>query len=215
MGRLKTGTPPRLHRRQHRLRSAASSAGLFVEERGDDVRCRSRSRRRSRFGIERAAGCFTRTIASAISFARASTRARSTTGRFKASVRATVRRSKTRSCGFPQRERHQIYLEPEGLDVDEIYVNGFSTSLPREVQEALVHALPGLEDAVDVATWLCGGVRLRPADGAEGHARNASSRRACFSRARSTAHPATRRLRLKASLRASTPRAACSVRPHL
>jgi tRNA uridine 5-carboxymethylaminomethyl modification enzyme len=48
---------------------------------------------------------------------------------------------------FPDRERHQIYLEPEGLDVDEIYVNGFSTSLPREVQEQLVHALPGLEEA--------------------------------------------------------------------
>src|SRR6185503_7041351 len=49
---------------------------------------------------------------------------------------------------FPQRERHQLYLEPEGLDVDEIYVNGFSMSLPREVQEELVHALPGLGDAV-------------------------------------------------------------------
>jgi tRNA uridine 5-carboxymethylaminomethyl modification enzyme len=49
---------------------------------------------------------------------------------------------------FPQRERHQLYLEPEGLNVNEIYVNGFSTSLPRDVQEALVHALPGLEDAV-------------------------------------------------------------------
>ena len=49
---------------------------------------------------------------------------------------------------FPDRERHQIFLEPEGLDVREIYVNGFSMSLPREVQERLVHALPGLEDAV-------------------------------------------------------------------
>jgi tRNA uridine 5-carboxymethylaminomethyl modification enzyme len=48
---------------------------------------------------------------------------------------------------FPDRERHQIYLEPEGLDVDEIYVNGFSMSLPRDAQEQLVHALPGLEDA--------------------------------------------------------------------
>lgn len=46
---------------------------------------------------------------------------------------------------FPQRERHQIFLEPEGLDVDEIYVNGFSTSLPLDVQQQLVHALPGLE----------------------------------------------------------------------
>jgi tRNA uridine 5-carboxymethylaminomethyl modification enzyme len=49
---------------------------------------------------------------------------------------------------FPDRERHQIYLEPEGLDVDEIYVNGFSMSLPRDLQEELVHALPGLADAV-------------------------------------------------------------------
>src|SRR4029434_328361 len=49
---------------------------------------------------------------------------------------------------FPDRERHQIYLEPEGLDVDEIYVNGFSMSLPRDVQERIVHAMPGLEDAV-------------------------------------------------------------------
>ena len=49
---------------------------------------------------------------------------------------------------FPHRERHQIFLEPEGLDVDEIYVNGFSTSLPVELQNELVHALPGLEDSV-------------------------------------------------------------------
>jgi tRNA uridine 5-carboxymethylaminomethyl modification enzyme len=49
---------------------------------------------------------------------------------------------------FPHRERHQIFLEPEGLDVDEIYVNGFSMSLPAEIQGQLVHALPGLEDAV-------------------------------------------------------------------
>jgi tRNA uridine 5-carboxymethylaminomethyl modification enzyme len=49
---------------------------------------------------------------------------------------------------FPEKERHQIFLEPEGLEAREIYVNGFSTSLPREVQTELVHALPGLEDAV-------------------------------------------------------------------
>jgi tRNA uridine 5-carboxymethylaminomethyl modification enzyme len=48
---------------------------------------------------------------------------------------------------FPDRERHQIYLEPEGVDVPEIYVNGFSMSLPRDVQLQLVRALPGLERA--------------------------------------------------------------------
>jgi tRNA uridine 5-carboxymethylaminomethyl modification enzyme len=49
---------------------------------------------------------------------------------------------------FPHRERHQIFLEPEGLDVDEIYVNGFSMSLPSDVQQDLVRSLPGLEDSV-------------------------------------------------------------------
>jgi tRNA uridine 5-carboxymethylaminomethyl modification enzyme len=49
---------------------------------------------------------------------------------------------------FPHRERHQIFLEPEGVDVDEIYVNGFSMSLPRRVQESIVRAMPGLHDAV-------------------------------------------------------------------
>ena len=49
---------------------------------------------------------------------------------------------------FPDREKHQIFLEPEGVDVDETYVNGYSMSLPRDVQEELVHALPGLEDAI-------------------------------------------------------------------
>jgi tRNA uridine 5-carboxymethylaminomethyl modification enzyme len=49
---------------------------------------------------------------------------------------------------FPDKESHQIFLEPEGLDVPEIYVNGFSMSLPRDVQEHLLHSLPGLERAV-------------------------------------------------------------------
>jgi tRNA uridine 5-carboxymethylaminomethyl modification enzyme len=49
---------------------------------------------------------------------------------------------------FPDKERHQIFLEPEGIASREIYVNGFSMSLPRDVQADLVHALPGLEDAV-------------------------------------------------------------------
>ncbi len=48
---------------------------------------------------------------------------------------------------FPHRERHQLFLEPEGLDVEEIYINGFSMSLPVETQRDLIHALPGLESA--------------------------------------------------------------------
>jgi tRNA uridine 5-carboxymethylaminomethyl modification enzyme len=49
---------------------------------------------------------------------------------------------------FPHRERHQIFLEPEGIDAKEIYVNGFSMSLPSRVQEELVRSLPGLAGAV-------------------------------------------------------------------
>ena len=89
-----------------------------------------------------------------------------TTSRVHALVRANVDRSplfngQIRGIGprycpsledkvvrFPEKDRHQIFLEPEGLDTREIYVNGFSTSLPRDVQADLVHALPGREDAV-------------------------------------------------------------------
>lgn len=48
---------------------------------------------------------------------------------------------------FPDKTRHQIFLEPEGLDTYEIYVNGMSTSMPVDVQEAMVASVPGLENA--------------------------------------------------------------------
>src|SRR4051812_2206498 len=48
---------------------------------------------------------------------------------------------------FPDAKRHQIFLEPEGLDTSELYVNGLSTSLPVSVQLEFLHAVPGLERA--------------------------------------------------------------------
>jgi tRNA uridine 5-carboxymethylaminomethyl modification enzyme len=48
---------------------------------------------------------------------------------------------------FPHHTRHTVFLEPEGAQTDSIYVNGLSTSLPKEVQEAVVHSVPGLERA--------------------------------------------------------------------
>ena len=48
---------------------------------------------------------------------------------------------------FPAKERHQIFLEPEGLDTDEIYLNGMSSSMPADVQAAMVASIPGLERA--------------------------------------------------------------------
>ncbi len=145
-GRLKTGTPPRLRRDTIDFERAVE-AGIFVEECGDEIPLpfsfltRTPPRNRIRCWLLH------------------------TTDRVHDLVRRHIHRSPLfngqiqgigpRYCPsledkimrFPERERHQIYLEPEGLDADEIYVNGFSMSLPRDVQEQLVHALPGLEDA--------------------------------------------------------------------
>ncbi|MCU1308614.1 MAG: glucose-inhibited division protein, partial [Acidobacteriaceae bacterium] len=49
---------------------------------------------------------------------------------------------------FPDKLTHQIFLEPEGLHTHEVYVNGMSTSLPVDVQEAMIKSIPGLENAV-------------------------------------------------------------------
>ena len=140
MGRLKTGTPPRLSRR-------SIDFSRFPEERGDDPPVP--------FSFE--------TIA--IRREQVACHLLYTTDRVHELVRANIDRSPLfngQICGigprycpsledkvmrFPHRERHQIFLEPEGLDVDEIYVNGFSMSLPANVQREIVTALPGLEDA--------------------------------------------------------------------
>ncbi len=49
---------------------------------------------------------------------------------------------------FPDKDRHQIFIEPEGRDSVEVYPNGISTSLPFDVQEKFIHSIPGLEKAV-------------------------------------------------------------------
>ena len=48
---------------------------------------------------------------------------------------------------FKDKEKHQLFLEPESIYYDDIYVQGFSTSMPEEIQEKMVHSLPGLEHA--------------------------------------------------------------------
>ncbi len=140
MGRLKTGTPPRLHRR-------SIDFSRLTEERGDDVAVP--------FSF----------MSGPLAPNRMSCHLLHTTPRAHELVRENIGRSPLyngrisgtgpRYCPsledkimkFPDRARHQIFLEPEGLDVDEIYVNGLSMSLPRDAQEAIVHALPGLERA--------------------------------------------------------------------
>lgn len=53
----------------------------------------------------------------------------------------------TKLIRFPDKERHQLFLEPEGLHTNEVYVQGMSTSLPMDVQIAFLHTIPGLEHA--------------------------------------------------------------------
>ena len=48
---------------------------------------------------------------------------------------------------FAERERHQIFLEPEGLNTDSVYLNGLSTSMPAEIQKDMIRSIPGLEKA--------------------------------------------------------------------
>jgi tRNA uridine 5-carboxymethylaminomethyl modification enzyme len=147
MGRLKTGTPPRLDRKTIDFDGCIRS-GVFVEERGDSLPVQ--------FSFETTTPLRNQISCWLIH----------TNDRVRDLVRANIEQSPLfngqikgigpRYCPsledkimrFPDRERHQIYLEPEGIDVDEIYVNGFSMSLPSDVQLDLVQALPGLEDAV-------------------------------------------------------------------
>lgn len=53
----------------------------------------------------------------------------------------------TKIVTFPDKERHQLFIEPMGLNTEELYIQGLSSSLPEDVQVAMVHTLPGLENA--------------------------------------------------------------------
>jgi len=147
MGRLKTGTPPRLDRKSIDF-DARVGDGVFAEEPGDAVpmpfsfETREPLRNQVRCWLihtnDRVRDLVRSNIAQSPLF---NGQIQGIGPRYCPSLEDKIMR-------FPDRERHQIYLEPEGLDVDEIYVNGFSMSLPREIQLELVRALPGLGDAV-------------------------------------------------------------------
>ena len=59
---------------------------------------------------------------------------------------------------FAEKNQHQIFLEPEGLDDPTVYPNGISTSLPEDVQLAMLATIPGLGKGRDIPSRLCGGI---------------------------------------------------------
>lgn len=147
VGRLKTGTPPRLDRNTIDFQ-AAVARGAFRLEPGDE----------EPVPMSFLTGRLTRPQVMCWQV--------HTTERVHEIVLANIQQSplfngQIRGVGprycpsledkvvrFPHRERHGIFLEPEGEDVDEIYLNGMSMSLPRAIQASIVHAMPGLEEAV-------------------------------------------------------------------
>ncbi len=143
LGRLKTGTPPRLAR--------DSIAWEALEPQLGDARPVPFSFLTELDGFPRLPQ-----VACAITY---------TNERVHELIRANLHRSPMRTgriqgvgprycpsvedkvVRFAERERHQVFLEPEGLTTDVVYVNGVSTSLPAEVQEQFLRAIPGLERA--------------------------------------------------------------------
>jgi tRNA uridine 5-carboxymethylaminomethyl modification enzyme len=141
VGRLKTGTPPRI------LRTSVDFSGLERQDGDVDVRPFS-------YGYDSvdrpAVPCW-------LTY---------TNGNTHAIIRDNIHRSPLysgkivgvgpRYCPsiedkvvrFAERDRHQLFLEPEGLDTEELYINGLSSSLPEEVQDSFMRTIPGLADAV-------------------------------------------------------------------
>ncbi len=151
LGRLKTGTPPRLDRK------SIDWDGL-PEDKGEDP-----------------PECFS-ALTERVTNPQISCRITGTTERTHEIIRENIHKSAVyggniagrgpRYCPsiedkvvrFAEKTGHQIFLEPEGLDDDTVYPNGISTSLPQDVQELLVHSIPGLEHARIIAAGLCGGI---------------------------------------------------------
>ena len=141
VGRLKTGTPPRIDGR------TIDYTGL-IEQPGDDPT--------PTFSFAQDAAAHPRQVSCWITHTNEATHAVIRSGfdrsplftgaiegvgpRYCPSVEDKVRR-------FADKTSHQVFLEPEGLTTHEVYPNGISTSLPYDIQVALVHSIPGLENA--------------------------------------------------------------------
>ena len=141
LGRLKTGTPPRLDGR------TIDYDGLEVQP-GDDPP-EPFSMLTTRIAQPQVPCHITHTSPAGHDLIRANLhRAPLYSGQIQSNGPRYCPSIEDKVVRFADRERHQIFLEPEGLDDPTVYPNGISTSLPREVQAALLGTIPGLERAV-------------------------------------------------------------------
>lgn len=140
LGRFKTGTPPRIHRR--------SVDFSQMEEQLGDVNPAGFSTRSKREGARQLPCWLTYTTGETHQIIRSNLHRsplyagliEGTGPRYCPSIEDKVVR-------FQDKERHQLFLEPEGYDTDEMYVQGFSTSLPEEVQVKMLQSVVGLKNA--------------------------------------------------------------------
>jgi len=139
LGRLKTGTPPRIHRRSvdfSQLDEQPGEDGVTFSYDEPEPRLRQVS-----CWITHSSEETKKIVQENIHRSPMYSGVIKGTGvRYCPSFEEKIKR-------FPDKERHQLYLEPEGLDTDEIYVNGISSSLPFDVQLRMLHSVPGLEKA--------------------------------------------------------------------
>jgi tRNA uridine 5-carboxymethylaminomethyl modification enzyme len=154
--RLKTGTPPRLDGR-------TIDWSKFVEQPGDadptPFSFRAASQQASESASQRTAGAWVPALPQVSCYIATTTpetlrlirenvhRSPMYTGQISAIGPRYCPSIETKIVRFPEKTHHQFFLEPEGLNTHEVYINGMSTSLPMEVQAAMVHSIPGLEAA--------------------------------------------------------------------
>ena len=140
MGRLKTGTPPRLRR-------DGIDWGALEVQHGDDPPAPF-STLTERITVPQVPCHITATTPATHAIIRANLhRAPMYSGRIESVGPRYCPSIEDKVVRFAGRPSHRVFLEPEGLDDDTIYPNGISTSLPRDVQEAFVKTIPGLERA--------------------------------------------------------------------
>ncbi|MFA5167660.1 MAG: tRNA uridine-5-carboxymethylaminomethyl(34) synthesis enzyme MnmG [Candidatus Omnitrophota bacterium] len=138
--RFKTGTPPRLHQKSIRWE-------LLEEQRGDEPP-HPFSYRTKNFKVEQLPCHLTHTNEKVHEIIRKNLhRSPLYAGRIVGIGPRYCPSVEDKVVKFPDKKNHQIYLEPEGRDTPEIYMNGFPTSLPKDVQEAALRQIRGLEDA--------------------------------------------------------------------